>query len=42
MCFHAQIEILLGKMEKFDELMAAAAAAVAVVEKDGRDGEEQS
>nr|XP_018682875.1 PREDICTED: uncharacterized protein At2g34160-like [Musa acuminata subsp. malaccensis]XP_018682876.1 PREDICTED: uncharacterized protein At2g34160-like [Musa acuminata subsp. malaccensis]XP_018682877.1 PREDICTED: uncharacterized protein At2g34160-like [Musa acuminata subsp. malaccensis] len=38
----AKIEILLGKMEKFDELMAAAAAAVAVVEKDGRDGEEQS
>ncbi|XP_018682875.2 uncharacterized protein At2g34160 [Musa acuminata AAA Group] len=38
----AKIEILLGKMENFDELMAAAAAAVAAVEKDGRDGEEQS
>lgn len=33
----AKIEIVLGKTENFDELMAAAAE-----ERDGADGEEQS
>lgn len=36
-CFHVQIEILLGKTENFDELMAAAAE-----EREVADGEEQS
>ncbi|XP_051132022.1 uncharacterized protein At2g34160-like isoform X1 [Andrographis paniculata] len=37
----AKIEIVLGKSEKFDELMEAAAAAAAADERVG-DGEEQS
>lgn len=36
-CFHVQIEILLGKTENFDELMAAAAEGRAAAE-----GEDQS